>query len=42
MERPLLRVEDRLFSNGLQEAARALECFGFNAALLPGLEEPSG
>ncbi|OJT21847.1 hypothetical protein BO221_24060 [Archangium sp. Cb G35] len=27
---------------GLQEAARALECFWFNAARLPGLEEPRG
>ncbi|HEX5753677.1 MAG TPA: response regulator [Archangium sp.] len=26
----------------LQEAARALECFWFSAALLPGLEEPTG
>jgi CheY-like chemotaxis protein len=26
----------------LQEAARALECFWFSAALLPGQEEPSG
>jgi CheY-like chemotaxis protein len=26
----------------LQEAAHALECFWFSAALLPGVEEPSG
>jgi hypothetical protein len=26
----------------LQEVARALECFWFSAALLPGLEEPTG
>ncbi|WPB75691.1 hypothetical protein KYC5002_42690 [Archangium violaceum] len=46
MERPLLRVEDSVFKPGdavgLQEAARALECFWFSAARLPGLEESTG
>ncbi|WNG54753.1 hypothetical protein F0U59_08165 [Archangium gephyra] len=27
---------------GMQEAARALECFWFSAARLPGLEESTG